>query len=171
MSRRVVVRPVLALLVVSALALPSAARAQGGRPTQMQVDRTASASAGLRATYSADRPEASGWGAQVRIPIDWNIAAEPSVDVWSVNGHSWWQANADLLALDRRGWFYARVGLAVLGHDDADTKYGVNAGLGSDLPYLLETPLRPFAEVRWTAIDGRAPLRVLVGANFAFGKR
>lgn len=164
-------RPLAALLLAVAVALPTASSAQGGRPTQLQVERTAGASAGVRAVFSAERPDAWGWGAQIRFPIDWNIAAEPSVDIWSANGHTWWQANADLLALDRRGWFYGRLGLAVAGHHNADTKYGVNFGLGSDLPYLFETPLRPFAEVRWTVVDGNAPLRFLIGANFTFGKR
>jgi hypothetical protein len=164
-------RVLAAPLGVLLLSLPAALSAQGGRPSQLQVERTAGLSAGVRAVFSADRPDAWGWGAQARLPLDWNISAEPSLDVWSVNGHTWWQANADLLALDRRGWVYGRLGLAVAGHRGADTKYGVNAGLGTDLPYLFETPLRPFAEVRWTVVDGHAPLRLLLGANFTFGKR
>lgn len=160
------------LAVLTALAVMSqSAAAQGGRPSQLQIERTAGPQAGVRATLSTERPDAWGYGVQLRLPIDWNLAAEPSVDVWSINGHSWWQANADLLAFDRRGWLYGRFGLAVAGHQGHDTKVGVNLGAGVDLPYLFETPLRPFAEARWTVVDGHAPLRVLLGANVTFGKR
>lgn len=159
-------------VLLACLALPGASlAAQGGRPSQLQVERTAGLMIGARATYSADRPEAWGWGAQFRLPLDWNLALEPSVDTWSVNGKAWTQGNVDLLALDRRGIFYARLGLAAAKAPVGDTKFGLNAGVGADLPYLFETPLRPFVETRWTAIDGKAPLRVLIGANFVLGKR
>jgi hypothetical protein len=169
MSRAIVRAALLAF--VASVFVPCGASAQGGRPSQLQVERTAGAQAGVRATLSTERPDAWGYGVQLRLPIDWNLAAEPSVDLWSVNGNTWWQANADLLALDRRGWFYGRLGLAVAGRQGQDTKVGVNAGIGSDLPFLFETPLRPFVEARWTVIDGQVPLRVLIGANFTFGKR
>lgn len=158
--------------LVACLALPGAAlSAQGGRPSQLQVERTAGLMLGARAVYSADRPDAVGWGAQFRLPLDWNLALEPSLDAWSVNGRTWTQGNVDLLALDRRGILYLRLGLAAAKAPVGETKLGVNIGLGADLPYLFETPLRPLVEVRWTAVDGKAPFRVLIGANVVLGQR
>lgn len=165
--RRIVARAAVAALLLSPLAL----EAQGGRPSQLQVERTAGPQFGLRAVSSTERPDGWGWGAQVRIPIDWNLALEPSADVFNVNGVSWRQFNVDLLALDRRGWLYGRLGVAASAREGLETRYGVNAGVGTDFPFLFETPLRPFAEARWSIIDGNAPLRILLGANITFGKR
>ncbi len=162
MLRRAVV------LIALATGLPAAASAQ---ISQLQVDRTSGPQFGISAVYSNDRSDAWGYGAQLRMPIDWNIAFEPNVAIWNRNGATTWQANADLLALDRRGHVYLRAGLAALKTDNVTMKYGVNAGIGVDGPYLLETPLRPFAEARWTAVDGRVPFRALVGINFSLGRR
>lgn len=165
-------RSVSSVFLLAALAIPGAPlAAQGGRPSQLQVERTAGLMLGARATYSADRPDAWGWGGQFRLPLDWNLALEPNVDTWSVKDRAWTQANVDLLALDRRGIFYARLGLAALKAPGGEAKFGANVGVGADLPYLFETPLRPFVEARWTAVDGKAPLRVLIGANVVLGKR
>lgn len=155
------------LLAISA----SSAVAQGGRPTQLHIERTASTQIGARAVFSAERPDGWGYGVQARFPVDWNLAFEPSVDVWSINGFSTYQVNADVVAFDRRGWLYGRLGLAYYKPEVVDGRYGLNLGVGSDLPYLFETPLRPFVEARWSIIDGNAPLRLLLGANIALGKR
>lgn len=161
-----------AALVAACLASPGATlAAQGGRPSQLQVERTAGLLLGARAAYGTDRPDAWGWGAQFRVPLDWNLALEPSVDTWAVNGKAWTQGNVDLLALDRGGILYLRLGLAVLKAPGAEAKLGANGGIGADLPYLFQTPLRPFVEARWTAVDGTVPLRVLIGANVVLGQR
>jgi hypothetical protein len=164
------IRAALALVGCAVLA-PQVLTAQRGRASLLQVERTSSAQLGLRAIYSTQGNQDWGYGAQARLPLDWNLSAEPSVDVFSRNGTSTWQANADLLALDRRGWLYVRFGLAMLKQPNIDLKYGVNAGIGTDFPFLLETPLRPFAEARWSVVDGRSPLRVLLGMNFVLGHR
>ncbi|MDX2182947.1 MAG: hypothetical protein SFW08_03075 [Gemmatimonadaceae bacterium] len=158
-----------AAIVFAATAMPVAA--QGGRPTQLHIERTSSTQIGARAVFSTEKPDGWGYGVQARFPVDWNLAVEPSVDIWSINGASTYQVNADVVAFDRRGWLYGRLGLAYHKPERVDGHYGLNLGLGSDLPYLFETPLRPFVEARWSVIHGSAPLRLLLGANIALGRR
>jgi hypothetical protein len=169
----VVARHALAGLAVFAAALaPDVARAQRTqRPTQLQIERTSAPQVGARATYSTGSPDAWGFGGQLRLPIDWNLAFEPNADWFTRNGTTTWQANADLLALGRRGLMYARLGLAMWKTENVDLEYGLNAGIGADLPYFADLPVRPFVEGRWTFLDGRAPFRVQVGGNIVLGRR
>lgn len=156
----------LGVLVV----LPATAVAQQPRPTQSQVDRMSGPMIGLRGSYDADN-KLFGYGAQARFPIDWNLQVAPSVEAYSTSGSTLVQGNVDLIATGRGGWFYVGGGLAVIKAQGADAKVGANVYPGLDFPALLDTPLRPFVEARWTFWEGNTPFRLVLGLNFPFGQR
>ncbi|MBI3790313.1 MAG: hypothetical protein HY275_05490 [Gemmatimonadetes bacterium] len=165
--------PRIARLLVPLAALlfgAASLEAQRPRPTQEQVDRMSGPMFGLRGAYDFDS-QSGGYGAQVRIPLDWNLQFAPSVEAYSSAGGTTTQGNVDLIATGRRGWFYLGGGLAIIKPPVGDTKYGANLYPGLDLPELLDLPVRPFVEARWTFSDGKNPFRLVVGVNFLFGQR
>jgi hypothetical protein len=159
------------LAALLAVATPAVATAQRPRPSQEQVDRMSGPMFGIRGGYDFDAKLGS-YGAQVRIPLDWNLQFAPSVDAITTNGQSTVQGNVDLIATGRKGLFYLGGGLAIIKPPAGGaTKYGANIFPGIDLPELLDLPVRPFVEARWTFTDGSTPFRVLFGVNFQFGQR
>ncbi len=149
---------------------PVLVRAQQPRPSQAQVERMSGPMIGLRGSYDIDN-RLTGFGAQARFPIDWNLQVAPSIDAYARSGSTTVQGNFDLIATGRGGWFYVGGGLAVIKPSSGDAQFGANIYPGIDLPALLDTPVRPFVEARWTFWNGNAPLRVVFGLNYPFGQR
>jgi len=169
-----VIAAALVAIAVAAMATPAEAQ----RRARTQFERpTPPAAIGVRGGYDFDA-EAWSIGGQASIPIARRIAFLPSGDAYFGDDRTDWQLNADLaLRPGRAGFLYAGGGLALLNrvHDDevdaeAETKVGANVFAGLQAPGR-RLPFRPFAEARWTFVDGDSPFRLAFGANVPLGGR
>lgn len=166
-------RAAIAALLLAAATLPATqADAQITRrrpvPTEAQLERSG-AMIGLHGGYDFGN-EYGLVGVQGRFGLDWNLQFYPSAQMILQRDASLWQANADLVALGRQGILYFGGGLAAVGNGD-DVKLGVNVFPGADLGGLLDLPVKPYVEPRWTFVQGDANFRLNFGVNVPLGVR
>lgn len=128
---------------------------------------------GVRSGYDFEG-EAWSLGGQARLPFARRLELIPSGDAFFDTDHTEWQLNADLaVRLGPRGSLYGGAGLAAVNRpeepgDEAETRLGTNLFVGLQLPGVV-LPVRPFAEARWTLVDGESPFRLAFGANVRLG--
>ena len=121
------------------------------------------------------RDEVGSGGAQFRIPLVPQVALSPSADVFFGDGGPDWQLNADLLFRPHvLAGVYGGLGVAFVNreHDrfapdegDDETEVGVNLVGGLEGGRISGSTLRPFVELRWTAVEDYSPFRLVAGFN------
>lgn len=107
-------------------------------------------------------------GGQVQLPLRRNFELRPSADLFFPrHDKTGWQANGDAaIRLGQGGGLYAGGGIAFAHLNDGDTETGYNLffGLGTSPP---DQRIKPFAEFRWTFLDGTSPFRLALGFSYA----
>lgn len=166
-------RTALAIAALCLVLAPQAAQAQRPRSRAGQLAARLAASTpmiGIRSGYDFEGG-AWGLGGQARLPVGRRLELIPSGDAFFDSERTDWQLNGDLaLRLGPRGGLYVGAGLAASSRaaDDADgdsrTRLGTNLFAGFQARGRL-LRVRPFAEARWTLVDGDSPFRLAFGAN------
>lgn len=113
---------------------------------------------------------ADAWlvGGQFRVPGP-HLESLLSGDYY-LAGDSRWQLNLDLaLRFRPLATFYAGAGVGVY-HGVAGTDVGPNALVGLHPPARRGAPVRPYAEGRWTFLDGGTPFHLVFGINLLLGR-
>ena len=160
---------IAALGIVLAPQVAEAQRPRAGRLASRLSTPAPAPAIGIRSGYDFDG-DAWSLGAQARLPVGRRLEFIPSGDGFLAGNRSDWQLNADLaLRLGRLRTLYIGAGLAVLNRE-ADPAEGSQTWLATNLlaglqPRARRLPVRPFVEVRWTLVDGEAPVRLAFGAN------
>lgn len=140
-----------------------------GRPG-FRGPQSATLAFGARAGWDSDE-DVMSVGGHVRIGLQSlpGLLLAPSADVYLFDGSSQWQANLDV-ALQLFPFIYGGGGLAIA-RDSLPTatgtslQTGYNYFLGLSVP-PYDFPIKPFAEVRWTAINRFVnPRRLVFGIN------
>lgn len=107
-------------------------------------------------------------GGQIQLPIRRNLELRPSADLFfPKGGKTGWQANGDAaIRLGQGGGLYAGGGIAFahLNGGSTETGYNIFFGLGTAPP---DQRIKPFAEFRWTFLDGTSPFRLALGFSYA----
>lgn len=149
---------IIGALVATSLSVPSQElRAQR---RGLRVVRNPVLELGPRVGYDFERDD---WtvGGQLRLPIR---PVEPLVsgDYYFATGHPW-QLNVDVaLRLRRLSSLYVGGGIGVFHAGTTDV--GPNMLVGLQPPARRSSPIRPYAEGRWTFLDG-VPFRLVFGVN------
>ena len=165
-------RAALAIAAICLVLSPQAALAQRPRARAGQLAAQLAAPVpmiGIRSGYDFEG-EAWSRGGQARLPVARRLELIPSGDAFFDSERTDWQLNADVaLRLGRRGGLYVGAGLAAASRT-ADADGDSNAQLGTNLFAGFQArgrllPVRPFAEARWTLVDGDSPFRLAFGAN------
>lgn len=125
---------------------------------------------GVRGGY--DFEEDTGLaGAQLRVPLAYQLLVSPSFDVFFEDSRTEWQANADLVLRPAGlAGVYGGIGAAFLNGDfdgsgDGETEAGFNVLLGLDGGRVGGSTVRPFAEGRWTNVEDYDAFRLALGFN------
>ena len=154
----------LALLTVCLAASSHEAQAQrrglrvvGGRAPEV----------GPRVGYDFDADDWSA-GGQLRVPGP-RLEALASGDYHFAAGIHPWQLNLDLaLRLGRFSSLYAGGGIGIF--RALTTDVGPNVLVGLHPPARRGSPIRPYAEGRWTFLDDGTPFRLVFGVNLVLGR-
>lgn len=153
-----------ALLAVALTALSQEAHAQR---RGLRVVRGRAPELGPRVGYDFD---ADDWsvGGQLRIPGP-RLEALASGDYYFAVGTHPWQLNLDLaLRLGRFSSLYAGGGVGIF--HLLTTDVGANVLVGLHPPSRRNSPVRPYAEGRWTFLEGGTPFRLVFGVNLVLGR-
>lgn len=168
---------VLAGVVVLAAVFSSALEAQRGPRARLVEVARPGPEIGFRAGYGWDL-DAWSLGAQLRLPITREVEIIPSADYELVDWATLAQANLDVAILPgRRRSFYFGGGAAFMhenlgGATDATTRVRPNVFAGFTFGRARRATVRPFAEARWTFLEGNeSEGRVVFGLNAALGRR
>lgn len=114
--------------------------------------------------------ESDQWtvGGQFRVPGRL-LESILSGDYYLVSGTRPWQLNLDLaLRLRRFASLYAGGGIGIF--HAVSTDVGPNLLVGLHPPARRGAPIRPYAEGRWTFLDGGTPFRLVFGVNLVLGR-
>ena len=152
----------LALLALSVLTPEAQAQRRG-----LRVVRGAAPEIGPRVGYDFD---ADDWsvGGQLRVPAR-VLETVASGDYYFAGATDMWQLNLDLaLRLGRFSSLYAGGGIGVF--HQVTTDAGPNILVGLHPPARRGSPIRPYAEGRWTFLDGATPFRLVFGVNLVLGR-
>jgi hypothetical protein len=127
---------------------------------------------GVRLGYDFQVDEWS-LGGQFRLPGPF-LETVLSGDSYFYPGANPWQLNADLvLHLGRFRALYAGGGVGVFHQVSAGagtTDVGPNVVIGVQPRRRLGSPVRAYAEGRWTFLNGATPFRFVFGLNFVLGR-
>ena len=150
------------LIVVTPLSSEGQARRRG-----LRVVRGPSAEIGPRIGYDFD---ADDWsvGGQLRVPAR-VLETLASGDYYFAGAVDAWQLNLDLaLRLGRLSSLYAGGGIGVF--HQVTTDVGPNLLVGLHPSARRNSPIRPYAEGRWTFLDGVTPFRIVFGIDLVLGR-
>lgn len=166
--------PLLAILAVVLLALPSTVQAQRRRvPRRGRLPLLPlSPALGPRLGYDFGE-EGMTVGAELELPLHRRVGLIPSADLYFLSGRTAWQANLDAaLRVGRLGFLYTGGGLA-LGNRIRDRRLPFENGArgGADLFVGIRRPgrrgsVRPYVQGRWTFIAHQSPFQLLAGVDF-----
>lgn len=154
----------LAMLAGAVATLPSEAQAQ---QRGLRVVRQGAPEIGPRVGYDF---KADDWsvGGQLRVPAR-VLETLASGDYYFASGTGQWQLSLDLaLRLGRLASLYAGGGIGVF--HAVNTDVGPNILVGLHPPARRNSPIRPYAEGRWTFLDGGTPFRLVFGVNVVLGR-
>lgn len=158
------VRRISWVLLAGALALP--AQEAHAQRRGLRVVRPAAPELGPRVGYDF-RVEDWSVGGQFRVPSRVIETLASGDSYFAVNRA--WQLNLDLaVRLGRLSSLYAGGGLGI--YHLAGTDAGPNLLVGLRPPARRNAPIRPYAEGRWTFLDGGTPFRLVFGVNLVLGR-
>ncbi len=143
------------------------AQAQLGRRGRPAAGGRVTPELGPRVGYDF---EADDWsvGGQLRVPAS-RLETLLSGDYYFAAGTRQWQLNLDLaLRLGRLSSLYAGGGIGIL--HALTTDVGPNMLVGLHPPARRGSPVRPYAEGRWTFFGGDHPFRLVFGVNLMLGR-
>ncbi len=107
-------------------------------------------------------------GGQLRVPAR-VLESLLSGDSYFAAGTHPWQLNLDLaFRLRRLSSLYAGGGIGIF--HDLTTDVGPNVLVGLHPPARRGAPIRPYAEGRWTFLNGATPFRLVFGVNLLLGR-
>ncbi len=154
-------------LLAGCLAVPSR-EAQAQRPQRgLRRVVTMPPELGPRVGYDF---QADDWslGGQLRVPGRF-LESLLSGDYYFAAGTHPWQLNLDLaFRLRRFSSLYAGAGIGIF--HLLTTDVGPNVLVGLHPPARRGAPVRPYAEGRWTFLDGGTPFRLVFGINLVLGR-
>lgn len=154
----------IALLAACLAVPPREAQAQR---RGLRVVRGMAPEVGPRVGYDFD---ADDWsvGGQLRVPSP-VLESLVSGDYYFAVGTRPWQLNLDLaLRFGRFSSLYAGGGIGIFHSDSTDV--GPNVLIGLHPPSRRNSPIRPYAEGRWTFLEGGTPFRLVFGVNLVLGR-
>jgi hypothetical protein len=157
------------VLVVLAACLVGVSRgAEAQRPRRgLRRMFTAVPELGPRVGYDFKADE---WlvGGQFRVPGPY-VESLLSGDYYFAGATRPWQLNLDLAFRVRPlATLYAGAGVGIF--HNATTDVGPNLLVGLHPPARRGAPVRPYAEGRWTFLDGGTPSRLVFGINLLLGR-
>lgn len=156
----------LAVLVGSLVAVSREAQAQRPRRGLRRMFN-AVPELGPRVGYDF---KADDWlvGGQFRVPGPY-LESLLSGDYYFAGATHPWQLNLDLAFRFRPlATLYAGAGVGIF--HDVTTDVGPNLLVGLHPPARRGAPVRPYAEGRWTFLDGGTPFRLVFGVNLLLGR-
>jgi hypothetical protein len=156
----------LALVAVSLAAVSRDAEAQRGR-RRSRVSVWGPPEIGVRAGYDF-RVDHFSLGGQLRVPAR-TLELLLSGDTYIEPGTNPYQLNADLvLRFGPLRPLYAGGGVGYFHNAAGDV--GPNIVVGIEPRRRARSPIRPYAEGRWTFLDAATPFRFVFGVNLVLGR-